>query len=166
MALLAPLILVGLVLLGIFTLVNWGALSAPTTLSFIVFELVAPLGLLLLGTLAVFVALFTVYVLMLRTQMLVQARRHAKALQAQQTLAEQAEASRLSALRTEVGGEFARMRDASERARAAFGERLDALEQTLLKAVDESNSSLAACVGEVEDKLDRQIGHVPPEQRL
>ena len=87
MKIVGPLILAGLVLLGIFTLANWGVLSAQTTLSFVAFSLEAPLGFLLLGVLLVFVALFTAYVLILRTAMLMDARRYARELETQHQLA-------------------------------------------------------------------------------
>ena len=163
MKLLAPLIFVGLILLGIFTLANWGALNTPTALSFIAFDLTAPLGLVLLGTIVVFVALFTAYVLILRTSMLMDAHRYAKELKAQQQLAEQAEASRLSELRSQLDHEFAQIQGASDKTRTDFNARVEGMEQALLNAIEESNRSLSAYVGEVEDKLDRSLGQAAPD---
>lgn len=78
MKILEPLIVVGLILLGGFTFINWSVLSATTPLSFVAFSLEAPMGLVLLGIILGFVALFTVYVLILRTTMLMDARRYAR----------------------------------------------------------------------------------------
>ena len=42
--------------------------------------------------------------------------------------------------------------------------RLDRLEQVLLTAIEQSGNSLAACIGEIEDRLDRNGGGLPPRQ--
>jgi uncharacterized integral membrane protein len=149
MKILGPLILVSLFLLGMFTLVNWGVLSAPTTLSFVAFNIEAPLGIGLLGLMLVFLALFTVYVLILRTTMLMDARHYAHELKAQQQLADNAEASRLNDLRSQLDHEFLQLQDAIEKSRSDLGVRFEGMEQALRNAVEESNRSLSAYVGEV-----------------
>lgn len=164
MKILGPLIFVGLILLGVFALANWSVLSAPTTLSFVAFSLEAPLGLVLLGTILVFVALFTVYVLVLRTSMLMDTRRHANELRDQHQLAEKAEASRLSELRSQLEREFAQVRETAEKAHADLGIRVDGMEQALRNAIEESSRSLSAYIGEVEDKLDRGLARPPAEK--
>lgn len=155
MKIVGPLISAGLVLLGIFSLANWAVLGAPTTLSFVAFSLEAPLGLLLLGAILVFVALFTAYVLILRTRMLMDARRYARELDAQHQLAEKAEASRLSELRSQLDHEFAQVRETAAQSRTDISTRLENMEQALRHSIEESSRSLSAYIGEVEDKLDR-----------
>jgi uncharacterized integral membrane protein len=157
MKILSPLILFALILLGVFTLANWNALTAPTTLSFLVFSLEAPLGLLLLGSTLVLVALFTAYVLVLRTAMLVDARRYSRELNATHQLAEKAEASRIADLRSQLEREFAQLRATAEQSRSEAAARLDGIEQTLRNAIEESSRTLSAYIGEVEDKLDRGV---------
>lgn len=157
MKILGPLIIAGLIVLGVFTLANWSVLSAPTTLSLVVFSLEAPLGLILLGAIFVFVVLFTVYVLILRTSMLVDARHYARALQAQQQLAEKAEASRLNDLRSQLDSEFAQLQEAIAQSRVDLGTRVEGMEQALRNSMEETSRSLSAYVGEVEDKLDRSL---------
>ena len=157
MKILGLLISAGLFLLGVFTLANWSALSTATSLSFVAFRLEAPLGLVLLGIILGFVALFTAYVLILRTSMLMDARRYARELQAQQQLAEKAEASRLNDLRSQLDHEFAQLQEAIEKSRADLGVRVEGMEQALRNNIEESNRSLSAYVGEVEDKLDRNV---------
>jgi mannitol-specific phosphotransferase system IIBC component len=164
MKILAPLIFVGLILLGVFTLANWTALSTPSTLSFVAFHLEAPLGFVLLGILAVFVALFVAYILILRTTMLVEARRYTHELQAQRKLAEQAEASRLSELRSQLDREFAQLRETTEKSRTDLGVRVEGMEQALKSVIEESSRSLSAYIGEVEDKIDRSLGRSAVEK--
>lgn len=157
MNILGLLIFIGMILLGVFTLANWVELSAPTELSFVAYNLEAPLGLVLLAAILVFVALFTAYVLILRTAMLMDAHRYAKELQAQQQLAEKAEASRLNDLRSQLDHEFEQLKETSEKSRADLNIRIEGMEQAMLNAIEESNRSLSAYVGEVEDKLDRSL---------
>lgn len=150
---LGAVILVALLLLAVFTLANWSVLSAPATLSFIVFEVDGPLGVIMLGVTLVLVALFVLYALTLRTSMLMESRRHSQELQAQRTLAETAEASRLSELRTQIEQEFAQLRGAI----AATDTRMDAVEQSMKQSLDEAANGLAALVGEMDDKIDRVL---------
>lgn len=154
-------ILVALFLLAVFTLANWSVLTATTTLSFIVFSLEGPLGVILLGVILVLVALFVLYALMLRTNMLMEARRHAQELQAQRKLAESAEASRLAELRAELEREFAGLHTGI----AGLDSELDRHAQLTKQALDEAANGLAAMVGEVDDKIDRALARHAAEPR-
>ncbi len=152
-------ILVVLLLLAVFSLANWAVLSAPATLSFIVFDIEGPLGVILLGGMLVLVVLFVLYALTLRTNMLMESRRHNQELQAQRKLAETAEASRLSELRTQIEREFADVR-------ATVGEvrgQMDQNAQSMKQSLDEAANGLAALVAEMDDKIDRALARNPGE---
>jgi uncharacterized integral membrane protein len=95
-------LLVVLTLIALFAALNWTAFVAPTTLSFGVAQVQAPLGLIMLGLLAILTALFLLYVAYLQTTVILEWRRHAKELQAQRERADQAEASRFTELRAHV----------------------------------------------------------------
>lgn len=118
-----------LVVLGavaLFAALNWGVIMTPTTLSLGFAEVQAPLGLVLLVMLAVVCALFLFYLVYLQTTVLLEQRRHARELETQRQLADQAEASRFTELRT------------------------------LLQArLDQLENSLAASIGELADRLGR-----------
>ena len=92
-------ILVVLTLVALFTALNWSAFVAPTTLSLGFAKVQAPLGLIMLALLAILTTLFLLYLVYLQTTVLLETRRHAKELQAQRELADQAEASRFTELR-------------------------------------------------------------------
>ena len=96
------LLLVLLLAVALFAALNWTAFLAPTTLSLGVTEVQAPLGLILLGLIAFLTALFLGYLVYLQTTVLMESRRHAKELQVQRELADQAEASRFTELRTHL----------------------------------------------------------------
>ncbi|MFZ0106419.1 MAG: hypothetical protein WAK92_06125 [Thiobacillus sp.] len=146
-------ILLALFLLAVFTLANWAVLSASSTLSFIVFDIEGPLGVILLGAMLVLVALFVVYALTLKTGMLMESRRHNQELEAQRKLAETAEASRLSDLRAQIEREFTQLHDAI----GAVDGRMDSHEQTMKQSLNEAANGLAALVAEMDDKIDRAL---------
>jgi len=96
------LLLVLLIAIALFAALNWSAFLTPTTLSLGVTQVQAPLGLIMLGLIAVITTLFLAYLVYLQTTVLMESRRHAKELQAQRELADQAEASRFTDLRAHV----------------------------------------------------------------
>jgi hypothetical protein len=91
-----------LALIALFAALNWTAFVVPTTLSFGVARVQAPLGLIMLGLIVILTVLFLLYLAYLQTTVILEWRRHAKELQAQRELADQAEASRFTELRAHV----------------------------------------------------------------
>jgi uncharacterized integral membrane protein len=139
----------------IFAAINWGAFMTPTALSLIFLTVDAPLGLILLAIVAVLSVFFLVYVVYLQSSVLMESRRHGRELQAQRELAEQAEASRVSELRAFLQDELGELMDRTEASRAGVLARLDQLERELRVVVEQSGNTLAAYIGEVEDRLER-----------
>lgn len=158
MKLMGWIIAAGLVLLTVFAAANWGLLAEPATLNVLAFSVNGPLGFILLGVTLGFVAVFLVYVLSVRTAALAETRRHLKELDVQRELADKAEASRFTALGTQLEQEFTRMRAAIEESRADGRLRADALEHSLHAALTDNANALFANIGEVDDKLDRIAG--------
>lgn len=148
MRLLGALGILVLGLLAAFVIANWQVLAAPVEVSLLVATINAPAGVILLGGTALLLVLLGAYTLSLHTSTLLEARRHAKELREQRLLADQAEASRFTELNTAMQKEFADLR----------------LE--LQKVSTESSNSLAAAIGEVEDKLDRALGTAGAEAGL
>ena len=133
-----------LVFVGLFALINWGAFAALTPLSLGVTTVQAPLGLIMLGLLAFVCVLFTVWVVAMQATSLMDSRRQMKELQAQRALADTAEASRFTELRVELLA------------------RLDRLQADTRVAVEQSGNSVAAHLGELEDRLERAQVLPPP----
>jgi uncharacterized integral membrane protein len=117
---------VALVLVALFAALNWSVITAPTTLSLGFARVQAPLGLVLLALLAILTAVFLMYLVYLQTSVLLEHRRHARELEAQRQLADQAEVSRFTELRAHVDARLA-----------------------------EVESSISAQLGELRDRLDR-----------
>ncbi len=131
-------------MLATFTALNWAAFVTPTSLTVGVATFEAPLGVVMLAVVVGMALLFAGYMAFWQGRLLVDARRHAKELQAQRTLADQAEASRF----TELGNALA---SATQRLEARF----DATRDALRTEMKEATNSLAAMIAEIDDRVKR-----------
>jgi len=148
-----------------FLVLNWSVVTAPTTLSFGFWTAEAPLGLLLLGFTVLITAMFLFLLMVQQATVLVETRRAAKELTAQRALADQAEASRFTALGEHIDREVRRLEAQAATRQDALAQRLDGLEQALRAHVDQASNSLAAFIGEVDDRVERMEaarGLAPP----
>jgi len=152
------LILIVLGAVAIFAAINWKAFMAPTTLSVVFATLEAPLGLILLAVVGLLTLLFLLYVVYLQSSVLMENRRNARELQAQRELAEQAEASRISQLRSFLESELRKLGEKTEESKIAVLAKLEGVERELRAVVEQSGNTLAAYIGEIEDRLDRAPG--------
>lgn len=148
-------LLVVLLAITAFAALNWSAFMAPTTLSLGIAKVQAPLGLVMLGMLAFLVALFLVFVVYLQTSVLLDTRRHARELKTSRELADQAEASRFIELRGFLEGELKKQADLDAESRAAVLARLAQLDQDLHSRIEQSENTLSAYIGELDDRLER-----------
>ncbi|MES2579974.1 MAG: LapA family protein [Pseudomonadota bacterium] len=152
-----------LVLLGVlglflvFMILNWTTIMAPTTLNLGVTEVNAPLGLVMLGMIALLTALFLVFIVYLQTSVLFEARRHAKELQSNRELADKAEASRFTELRQFMDAEIQKQATIQAESKSDLLNKLDVLSVDIHHAIDVSGNSLSAYIGELEDRLETKI---------
>ncbi len=137
--------LLAIALIAAFVILNWAQFNTPTALHLGFTQVDGPLGLVMLGLLALVVLGFAIYMAMWQGTILMETRRHGKELQAQRELADQAEASRFTELRAAMQAEF-----------NTLGERLSKVQDGLRLEMRESSNSLAATIGEIEDRLTRQ----------
>lgn len=156
----ALVLFVAILLIGLFTLLNWPAFTTPTTLSLFFTDVQAPLGLLMLGVVVFLCLLFTLWAITMQASMLMEARRQGRELQAQRELADKAEASRFVELRSHIDAEMQRSDSATIRGHEELLSRLTHLEGALRLALEQNANSVAASIGEFEDRLER--GGLPP----
>ena len=135
---------------------NWVALSTPSSINFGVTSVEAPLGLIMLGLTTALVVVFVAYVVYLHSSVMLETRRHSKEMSAQRELADKAEASRFTELRNYLDTQRQQSVAADAQAHAALLARLEQLEKTLTLRVEQTDNSLAAHVGELEDRLERK----------
>jgi len=152
MSLRTLLVVVVLGLIAVFAIVNWGVFVTPTRLSLVVTSVEAPLGLVMLGFTAVLAAVLLAYALKVQVNALSEGRRQAEELRRQRDLADKAEASRFTDLRRFLEQEIAGLRNSQQQSELRLREDL----------ADVANS-LAASIGEVDDRLERQ-SPTPPEK--
>ena len=152
------LILLVLALLALFTALNWSAFIAPTTLSLVFATVQAPLGLILLGIVVVLAALFLFYIVYLQSSSLLETRRHARELQVQRELAEKAEGSRFHELQLFLETQLQATGQQIERTKTELAARLDQLEHDTRSSIEQCENTLAAYMGELEDRLQRPAG--------
>jgi hypothetical protein len=151
----APTLLLLVVLTGIvvFAAVNWTVITAPANVSLLVTSVQAPIGLIMLGLTVLVTILFLIFVAYLQTSVLLDARRHSRELRAQRELADQAEASRFTDLRAFLDTELRKLAAQVAESRVDATGRLDRAEQDLRTIIEQSGNSLAAYIGELEDRL-------------
>ena len=148
------LLLLVLIALTVFTVVNWSAFTTPTHLSLLVTTVEAPLGVLMLILTAAVVVAFLAFVVYLQATTAREARRLTKELHSQRELADRAEASRFTELRSFIAQELTVLRAFSAEADAKLVSRVDTAEQALRTDIEHAGNTLAAYIGQLEHQLD------------
>jgi uncharacterized integral membrane protein len=151
------LVLLVLAVMAVFASANWNSFMAPTTLSLLFATIQAPLGLIMLGFTALLTALFLLFIAYLQASLLMDTRRQTRELQAQRALADQAEVSRITEVRSYLEAEMPKLAGAIAESRINVETRLDQLERDLRSVVEQTGNTLAAYIGELEDRFERDI---------
>lgn len=137
-----------------FAALNWNVFVTPTALSLGLTTVHMPLGLIMLGLLVLLATLFLMFVVYLQGSALLETRRHTRELRANRELADQAEASRFTELRSFLVAELAKQANLATESRSLVLARVDRLENDLRAAIEASGNTLAAYIGELEDRLE------------
>ena len=103
-------LLIALVALVIFAAINWQAIMAPVPLSLLFGNVEAPLGLILLAATGLLALLFLGFVVYMQSSTLVIRRKLNKEVEEQRKLANEAEASRFTELRTYLETELQQLK--------------------------------------------------------
>lgn len=136
------LVVLAIFLIAAFAAANWPVFVAPTRLSLVFTSFEAPLGLLMLVILMAVVLGFVGYMALWQGKTLLEFRRSAKELERQRDLADQAEASRFTALQ-------ATMQSDNQQLTARFAQ----LQEAIGAEIRENANSLAATLAEMDDRL-------------
>lgn len=150
------LLLIFFVLVGVFVVLNWAELSRSTMLNLGVIQVEGPLGLVMLGVLALAMIMMLAYAVMLQTAALLESREHTKELKAQRELADKAEASRFTELRTIIDRIEIDSKTRGSELQQWFEQRMGTLQHDLGSRIDNSGNTLAAYMGELEDKFEHR----------
>ena len=135
---------------------NWGALSAPSEVWLGFMTVTAPLGLIMLGLTVLLGVLLIAYVVYLQSSVLLETRRHNREMQTQRDLADKAEASRFTELRAFLETQAtARAAQETQRHEAVLA-RVAQFETATRQRAEQTENSLAAHIGQLEDRLERR----------
>ena len=148
-----PGVFVGLI---IFAASNWNAIITPIPLSLVFMETNAPLGLILLAITGLLALLFLGFVVYMQSSTLMLRRRLNKELEAQRKLADEAEASRFTDLRTYLEAELQQLSNQNTELYQKSANRIAELETAIKATVEETGTTLTAYIGELEDRLEKK----------
>jgi hypothetical protein len=151
-----PVLLVVL-LAGLFALINWTTFTTPTQLNVGLALITAPLGLVMLGFVALLALLYVGSVVALQGGALMETRRLSRDLAAQRDLADKAEASRFTELREFMNTELLRATQANDQLRAALFTRLDEMERRQRTVMEQNANTLSAYIGQLEDRMEHRL---------
>jgi uncharacterized integral membrane protein len=138
------LVIIVAVLLAGFLIANWQMLATPAKVNFVFGSIETSIGVVMLAICVPMVLALMVYVSMWQSTALLESRRQAKELQAQRILADNAEASRFTELGTLIHNEI-----------AGLDQRLHTAIDTLRGEFHDTESSIAATLGEMDDRIRR-----------
>ena len=141
--------------LALFAAINWQAFVAPTPLSLIVTQVQAPLGLIMLGFTVAIATAFLIFIVYMQAGVVLELRRQARALEAQRELADSAEASRFTELREYLARELSSLRTGTQPGNE-LQIKLDQLQRDLREEIHTAGNTLAAYIGELEERLERR----------
>jgi uncharacterized integral membrane protein len=149
------LIVIVLGVIAVFAYLNWHVVVLPASLSLGFATVEAPLGLILLAVTAALTLLFLIYLVYLQSAALIESRRHARELQSQREIADNAEASRLKELRGFLELELQQRDNLAAETKVLILARLNEIERDLRATIEQTANSLAASIGEFEDRFER-----------
>ena len=124
---------------------NWQVVTAPARLNFLFGETTTHVGTVIVAVSGPLVLALLMYIAMLQSKALVEHRQHAKALQVQRTRADNADSSRTAALSATMYEEI-----------AGLEQRLQTTIESLRGEVHDTERSIAAILGEMDDRLQRK----------
>ena len=151
-------LLVFAALAAAFIALNWGELARPVALNFGVMQTQGPLGLVMLGLLLAACVLFAVYAVAAQATALLEMRQHNKEMKAQKDLADAVETSRFTELRGMIERIEADSQGRSLQTQQLLQQQLGQIKLDLNLAIEHSGNTLAAYMGELEDRLERGAG--------
>ena len=129
-----------------FIFINRRVFSSPADLNFLFGTIEMPIGVVMLGLIAVVILAVAVYVGIWQGTILLDYRRQSKELQTQRTLADDAEASRFTELSTLLRDEMSKLE-----------QRLETALEALRHEVRDTENSISATLGEMDDRIQQSL---------
>ena len=140
-----------------FVALNFEQILQPTALNFGFTQVQAPMGLVLLGMLALVLVVFLAALVYYQTLHLMEVRRITREATDQRLLADKAEASRFTELRQYLQTELQTTATCEQDLTNKLHTKLDQVQAALTQVIEQSANGLSASVGELEDRIERQL---------
>lgn len=151
------LLVVAILLIAGFAALNWSEVIRPSPLLFGPVVVDAPLGAILLGLLALAVVVFALSATTMRTQSLLESRHHMKELEAQRALADKAEASRFTELRSHIDTHLKEQRERESMTVSELNSAMLQNQRELSGKIEQLNRGLVARLSELEHRLESRF---------
>jgi uncharacterized integral membrane protein len=142
--------------LVIFAALNWTAMISPVPLSLLFAETDAPLGLILLSATGILTLLFIAFVVYIQSSTLMLRKRLNRELETQRELADKAEASRFTQLRTYLENALQSQKKQNTENHQQMEARLAETEANIRAVIEETGRTLSAYIGELENRLENK----------
>jgi len=147
-------LVLAILLVAAFVALNMDEFTRVSTLSLGFTTIQVSLGLLMLVLLAAATVIFLASAFYMQSTNLLEMRKHTKELNSQRELADKAEASRFTELQTFLTTQAATQQQRQSAADAALAESFARQQLALLARIEQSDNTLAAYMGQLQDKLD------------
>ncbi len=139
-----------------FAALNRDEFSRVSVLSLGFTSISVPLGLVMLALLGVATLVFLGLTLYMQSTNLIETRQYARELATQRELADKAEASRFTELRNFLEAQAAAEQRREAAADTVLGERFAQQNRQLLSRLDQTDNTVAAQIGQLQDMLERR----------
>ena len=142
--------------LAAFVALNVDEFTRSSVLSLGFTSVQVPLGLVMLALLAAAAVIFLGVMIYMQSSNLLETRNYARELSTQRELADKAEASRFTELRHYLEAQAASQQRREQAAEQVLSERFAAQNRVLLARVEQSDNTLSAHMGQLEDQIERR----------
>lgn len=148
------LLVLAILMVAAFVALNMDEFTRISTLSLGFMTVQVSLGLVMLVLLASATVVFLASALYMQSSNLLEMRKHTKELNSQRELADKAEASRFTELQAFLASQAAAQQQRQSEADAALAASFAQQQQALLARIEQSDNTLAAYMGQLQDKLE------------
>lgn len=151
-------LILAILLVAGFVGLNVDEFMRPAVLSLGVTTFNIPLGLVMLGLVVVLLLVFLASTAYMQSRYLLESRANTRELNAQRELADKAEASRFTELRAYLETRTLATQQGDSAQGNFLANRLAEQQQVLLARMEQSDNTMAAYMGQLEDALQRRNG--------
>jgi uncharacterized integral membrane protein len=158
-------LVVAILLVAGFAALNWSEFIRSTPLSFGAAVVDAPLGLIMLGLLAITLVAFLLASAAMQTRTLVESRHHAREMERQRELADKAEASRYTDLRQHFDAQLKDLRQREAIAASEYEKAMVHSQRELRTYLEQMHRMLSGRLAELENRIDGRLANLPAHER-